>query len=312
MKVNGVKIRENGLKEFYNINRFKKVKVIDFHRLRMGCGCGFVGDENCSSHDKTHRWKYEDIEKLLKEIPGSPLENANLSLNDLSGVSGELLASAVSHLHIVNLFNTKITNDQCVALLKASLCSTTLQNINMAAVNLSKVPAELLANLISRLQKVNMGKTDLTTDQCVAILKASLYSKTLRNIDLRFVNLSEVPVDLLANSMSRLQDVGLYRTDLTTDQSVALLRASLSTRTLTNLSLMNIDLSEVPAELLANSISRLRDFKLYRTGLTTDQCAVLKSRLSTRTIIKLNLFESKKTSIKQYWRDRKERKQQTV
>jgi len=270
-------MRENGLTELYNINRFKKVKEISFERMNL---------------------EVEEIERLLKEIPGSPLENANFRYTNLSGVSAEILASAVSHLHIVNLGHTDLTTEQCVALLKASLSSTTLTNLNLEEVNLSKVPAELLANSISRLQVVDLWDTHLTTEQCVAVLKASLSSATLTNLNLKYVNLSKVPAELLANSISRLEVVNLGHSDavilrythLTTEQCVALLKASLSSTTLTNVNFGRVNLSKVPAELLANSISRLQDIDLSSTELTTEQCvALLKASLSSTTLTNVNL-----------------------
>jgi len=202
MKVSRSKLRDNGLEEFYNINRFRKITQIDFSKWNL---------------------KREEWERLLKGIPGSPLKNANFSCNNLTQVSADLLASAVSSLQNVNLSSTHLTTDQCVALLRSSLSSATLAKINLRGVNLSQVPAELLASSITRLQDVDLSYTDLTTDQCIALLRSSLSSTTLTKVNLLYVNISQVPADLLASSISRLQDVNLSSTHLTTDQCVALL-----------------------------------------------------------------------------------------
>jgi len=266
MRVNRTKLRTNGLTELYNINRFKKVKKIILAKMHI---------------------EVEQIERLLKEIPGSPLQNAVFGCNLNSGVSAEILASAVSHLHIVHL--CCLTTEQCVALLKAILSSDTLTILSLN-VYLSKVPPELLANSISRLQDVNLRFTALTTDQLVALLKASLSSTTLTNVSLEGAKLSEVPAELLANSISRLQVVNLSCTKLTTEQCVALLKASISSTSLTNVNLYGANLSKVPAELLANSISRLQDVNLHLTYLTTEQCiALLKASLSSTTLTNVDL-----------------------
>ena len=58
VKVSSSKWREHGLAAFYHINRFEKIKEINFVNWYL---------------------KDDEIERLLTEIPGSPLENAKLS-----------------------------------------------------------------------------------------------------------------------------------------------------------------------------------------------------------------------------------------
>jgi len=262
MNVSRRKVQQNGLAQFYSINRFKKVKQINFKR-----------------------WSLERTEwdRLLKDIPGSPLENANLNFNDLSEVSADLLASAVAHLQTALMVNTCLTTDQCVALLTASISSKTLASLHLKNVDLSQVPADLLANSISRLQGINLFGTEIETYQCVSLLKASVASKTLKNISLAEIDLSEVPADLLANSISRLHNVDLSGTGIKTDQCVALLKAIISSETLKHVNLVNINLRKVPTDLLAGSISRLEGVNLFGTRLKTGQCIALLTAIRSST-----------------------------
>jgi len=249
MKVSVRKVKENGLLELYNINRFKKVKEINFKRNSIYLNV-------------------KEIERILKEIPGSPLEFAyfgGLEWSELHEASPEVLASAVSHLRIANFWGTHLTTDQCNFLLVDSLSSTTLTHLNLNYIPLFEVPAELLAISISRLQDVGLRQTHLTTVQCVALLNESLSSATLKNVNLEEVNLTEVPAELLANSICRLQHVNLYKTFLTLDQCVELVvKASDSSATL---QLINLRDNEIVKEIARDNVNNLFTTLLERMSV---------------------------------------------
>ena len=126
-------------------------------------------------------------------------------------------------------------------------------------INLSGVPADILAMAVGRLKTVDLSNTQLTTNQCVKVLETIPSSAILTDLGLSFVNLSGVPADILAMAVGRLKTVGLSYTRLTTNQCVKVLESIPPTR-LTNLCLYGIDLSGVPADLLAKNVGR---FKIY-------------------------------------------------
>jgi len=269
MKVNMGKVRDNGLVQLYTIDRFKKIIKMNFSRIKF-----------------TH----EELDRLLNDMPSTPLDNVDFSRVNMSGVSADKLARAVSHLHTVNLGGTNLTTDQCVKVLEASISSTTLVNVNLVYVNLSGVPSEILARAVSRLHTVNLGLTNLTTDQCVKLLEASISSTTLVNVDLGDVNLSRVPSDILARAVSRLHTVKLRYTKLTAYQCIKLLESIISSTTLVNVNLAGINLSGVPSDILAMAVSRLHTVKLWYTKLTADQCIkLLEASISSTTLENVNL-----------------------
>jgi len=218
------------------------------------------------------------------------LINLTLGGVNLKRVKSGLLAKAVSRLQTVNLAETNLITKQIVFMLKTSLSSTTLVSLNLEKIRLGEVPAELLAEAVSRLQIVNMNDTNLKTDQCVKILKASISSNTLVNVDLGNINLSEIPAKLLAKAVSLLQTVYLNDTNLSTDQCVQILEAIQSSKTLLTVVLASVNLSQVPSELLAKAVSLLQSVVLRFTNLTSDQCVkVLIAVLSSKTLIKVDL-----------------------
>lgn len=110
MKVNIGKLFQKGLKELYSIDRFKKVRKVDLSEIELNS---------------------EEIERILQDIPGSPLKHLDLSNRNLSKVSTELLVRVVSGLESLDLWSIGLTTDQCVKLLEASILSKTLVNIDL-------------------------------------------------------------------------------------------------------------------------------------------------------------------------------------
>jgi len=218
-----------------------------------------------------------ELERLLNEIPGSPLENIDFACANLNGALPDLLASAFKVLTCVNLYSTNLTNDQCIKLLEASLSSTTLIDLDLGNVNLSGVPPNLLASAVKRLKTIRLYMSDLTTDQCIKLLEASRSSTTLVDLALRYVNLSAVPPTILASAAKRLNTMDLYNTHLTTDQCIKLLQATLCTTTLVDLNLSSVNLSGVPPNLLESAVKCLKIIELSSTSMTVEQSiAVLK------------------------------------
>jgi len=301
MRVNMEKVRKNGLAELYSIDRFKKIRKMKFM------------DKDFNS---------EQIEMVLHDIHASPLEIIDLSHINLRHVPAKLLANAVSRLQTVNLFNTDLTTKQCIQVLRVSISSRSLVDVNLGFVNLSGVPADLLARAVSRLQTVNLNSTHLRTEQCVKMLETSLSSRSLvdvnlgdvpsnlpvrtvshlqtvnlgytRHLNLTSVNLSEVPADLLSKAVCHLQTVNLRYTALTTEQCIEVLEVSLSSRSLVSINLVYVNLSGVPSDILARAVSRLQTAELSCTNLTTGQCIqVLEASLSSRSLLGISLARVK-------------------
>jgi len=260
MKVNISKVKQNGLSELYSINRFSKIRKLDFSKIEFTS---------------------EELEKLFKDIAGSPLTDVNLENVNIKDVPAELVAKAVCQLETVNMAATGLTTDQCVEALEASLSSNLLVNLNLELNNLYGVPPELLGRVVFHLQSANLGYSNLTTDQCVKIWEEIFSSSTLVSVKMKHVNLSGVPANLLAKAVAGLNNVDLYYTDLTTDQCVKILEACLLSSTLVELDLTYVTLREVPGDLLARAFCHIPEVRRGENGLTRDQRnQILKAQLA--------------------------------
>jgi len=222
---------------------------------------------------------------VLEASISSTLLNINFSWNDLSGVPPKLLAAAMCRLRNLNLSCSRLTVDQCVQILEASLSSTTLVYLQLTGVDLSGVPPDLLARAVSRLKMVNLSSTRLTVNQCAEILMAIPSSTTLTNVNLKYVNLKGVPPDILAKAVHCLQTINLAGTALTADQCLDLLDEKFSSSKLVNLNLRFVNLNAVPPHILARAVSHLQTVDLHGTSLTPDQCLqLLEASLSSTTL----------------------------
>ena len=269
MKVNPRKVRDSGLQELFNIRRFKKIKQIDFFGVKF---------------------TPEQLEKLMDDIPGFPLEDINLKYINLSGVPADKLARTVGHLHTVKLKSNSLSTHQCTQVLNTSITSTTLADLNLAGNNLFGVSANILGMAVGRLKTVNLKFTSLSTDQCTQVLNTSLTSTTLVDLNLARNNLSGVPANILGMAVGRLKTVNLEYTRLSTDQCTQVLNTSITSTTLADLNLAENNLFGVLAELLATAVGHLQTVNLKDTLLSTVQCTkILETIPSSTTLADLNL-----------------------
>ena len=161
--------------------------------------------------------------------------------------------------------------------------SVTFTDIDLWGNNLSGVPADILAMVVSHLKTVRLTFIQLATNQSVKVLDIIPSSATLTNLDLWGNNLVGVPAAILAMAVGRLKTVNLESTQLTINQSVKVLDIIPSSATLNNLDLWGNNLSAVPADILAMVVGRLETVNLSYTQLTTNQCVkVLESIPPTR------------------------------
>jgi len=221
------KMKEDGI-EFVNIPRFKKIKSLHF--------------EYDDLQPKHVRELFLHLATVKNSIRGLSLLSVNLS-----EVTDDVLSQAVGGLQEVFLesLDRHITTEQLTDLCRTIRTSRSLVDVGLSGFDLSEVPVDVLSQAVGGLQKVYLGGTDLTTEQITDLCRTVRSSRSLVDVGMYCVDLSEVPVDVLSQAVGGLQKVWLERTDLTTEQITAICRTIRTSKSLVGVTLRGVDLTEV-------------------------------------------------------------------
>merc|ERR1712002_672766 len=100
-------------------------------------------------------------------------------MGNLSSIEPELLAKAISNLHMVSLEGTQLRTRQVTAILRQVCNGSKLKNLYLSENFLGSVLCGLLARAVNRLERVWMDETYLTKQQIKTILVKSLVGTSL-------------------------------------------------------------------------------------------------------------------------------------
>jgi len=216
----------------------------------------------------------EQWSKLFQQLVMSG-SSSDLSLRmvNLASIPIQILVPALSSRSKLSLEYAVLTTDQWTQLLSSCTSSTRLNHVRFAHVNLTEVPVHLISRVINLTQTADISGTGLTHSQVDQILSNLTKSSSLRELNLQGVNLSQVSCEVLAKAVVSLAKVSLRKTKLTTKQCTAVFATNLGSTKLRDLDVSNVNLSEVDADLLSMSLTRLRDVDLTCTWLTKNQVA---------------------------------------
>ena len=225
--------------------------------------------------------------------------------NDMATVPSDTLSRAAEKLEDLSLFITNLTTDQVNGLLSRIVESgqLKLKSLDICDNDLSSVSTQVLVDAISRLEGINLYNTKLTQDQLEGITKTVAECEVLKlnNIDLRYNNLSSLAPDILSLSAVRLKRISLEESQMTLDQSVALLtRISDSPDENLNLKQLEMgknDLSQVPRDLIAQSILRLEDVSLKESQLTAEQIKSIFLAISDSKELRLSSIDLREADL---------------
>merc|ERR1712088_363668 len=183
----------------------------------------------------------------------SSLESLDLTGLNLSPIPSSLLSPALHRLRKAFLGFTKLTADQTIHFF--SHCHDNPrprpEELCLKAINLSPVPATVLAPVLARLTTANLSFTELTVEQ-VTLLMGLVVGRgsgsRLANLDLFSVDLSAVCPVLLAQAVASLTVASLSNTEMRLEQAHAICDHVLKSNTLRDLNIDFAELFSVPAE----------------------------------------------------------------
>ena len=226
------------------------------------------------------------------------LEELSLRMVNLSPLSPAQLARAVGLLTSLSLEYAVVTEEQWEAVL-LSCCSTTssLSSLTISYISLATITPSLIASLALTCSQLCLSHTALLPSQLELLLTTVPRSSIIRELTLTGLDLSGVEESVLARASLHLVRVGLRKTRLSSKQSTALLVANLGRSRLKALDLSNVNLSAVDCDLLALSLTRLREVDLSCTWLTKEQIVRLVNQVSKFTKLEFLKLQSATASL---------------
>ena len=202
------------------------------------------------------------IEKILDSIiEGCKIKRLDVEGNILENLDPQLLAKAVCKLEAANLNDTDLTTPQIKTIFTAIFSD---ENIPLKDLNIGEnevhVKPELLAAAVTKLERLNLNSSGLSSNQTEAIFSAiQAPGSRLRTLELQHNDLSSVEPGLLARAVTRLEEVNFQNARMTPGQATAILTALCEGHCLRRLRLVgSCLLDEHLKELVANTIQKLK------------------------------------------------------
>ena len=242
---------------------------------------------------------------VMSEILSSRKMKQLKKLRIISTLSEEVSQTIINH-PVLREFKLSRKNDkQTIISVLNVICSREYKGtvLDMSENNMLDIDPELLAKVVTKLQKLNIDvrndfrHTNITHQQAAAILTAVSEGSTLTELNIGYNNLSGVDLELLAKVVTNLDTLNLTNTKLTQQQIASVITSASKGSKLKKLNISENDLSGVDPGLLAKAVVNLETLDIGNTKLTQQQAAVIfsgvceGSRLNVLNISDNNLSE---------------------
>ena len=206
----------------------------------------------------------ENMSAMAERLSSKRMRDVkNLRVKEWENVSEEVLHAAVSHRG--------------------------LKKAQLAFVNLISVDPDILGNLVTRLEEVDMTGARMTTDQIQeSFTRIGDERSFLKCFHISCNNLSIVNSSKLASALKMLKDVRIHDTQLNMEQLNVIMTTICAKETaLKRLDISGNDLSGVDSKLLANAVNTVEEVKIMQTHLTVHQVeAIMTSICNGHSLLK--------------------------
>ena len=295
VRISRRKLKESGLGKMLANNRLRRVTEVDLSYLDLTTESVKILRTVVGRFENI-RMKYSLVTEEQKEavlraaVNSEVLQRLDVDSVNLCLVHGDLVSSSLAGRRAVGLNNTGLSHDQLVTLLTRLPSLSRVEDLTLSGNSLSSLPPGLLSAAVSQVRRLDLGHCGLSPDQLSSVLCECLWSTSVEELSLAGADLGEangrgVSPQLLMDAASCLRVLDLCSARLTRKHQVALLTSlTMDCSTLEELDLSGQDLSGLPANLLARSLTNLGTVNLNYTKATTEQLtAVLRSLARTRS-----------------------------
>ena len=227
------------------------------------------------------------FEKMLEQ---SSLKILKIRSNNLSAVPPHILSKALNKLEVIDIGTTVMTEEQTKGLFDTMVKGTNLKKMdiggNVGNPNfMPSVPPDILAKALNKLCEARLYYTALTTDQSLAMLKRMMVESKLSMLDIRKVNLTEIPPKLFADAIGHLNEIIVE--EVTEAQAWELFNKIAENES--ELEIINIkssNLSGIHPQIFSKAANQLKGILVENANLQAEQVTTFFSDMSVETSLK--------------------------
>ena len=192
---------------------------------------------------------------------------------DLMLIGPEILAMTVNKLVSVSLslkVGTKLSTAQKIQMLTPHQTKI-LEQLELLCIDLSDVPASVLALAIDNLHTLTLRGNNLKRNQANELFSALRDCSVMENLTIISNILTRVPPDDLAKTVNRLCCVELVRCKLHPSQISAMLQEIIQGTKLRELNMKFTDMSSIRPGVIASALTRLNKINISGCRLSKEQ-----------------------------------------
>ena len=242
-----------------SLQRFSKVHKLKFYRVKLNC------------HD-------------FNKIFNSRINSLQMKNCNLKGVHPTNLSKCVNALEKVDFDHSRIGSFQLKCILTSITEKTNLKHLDISDIDLSNIDPDILGGAVNNIEEVHLAMTvqaSLTTNQLKAILLQLAQSP---NSKLKVLNLNKnvlfnVPSDLLAFAVNKLEQVHLCGIDAFREQIIDIFEVMAENTNLKSLDISNINLTNVPPKSLVKSLKKLEELVMFDVHISKEQFELIRKEV---------------------------------
>lgn len=182
------------------------------------------------------------ISAIIAAVGGKEIkiQELNFSGNDLSQVAGKYLAGAVCNLNKLNISTTNLSEGQMEEIFLALNKQRRVSSLSIRRSQVGHLPTSLFVRAVLQLKEVDLGLTNMSSDQLSVLCAALPHTRSLQKLDLTGLCLSQLEPRLLAEGLARLTEAGIRDCDLTVEQEREVLSFAIKEGTLKRLTMSQV------------------------------------------------------------------------
>jgi len=223
------------------------------------------------------------VSTLWKGITEDPIvwKKFILSINEdkIGNIVDILDITRFARLENIKTVGRSCLSASCLSSLFTVICKKeTIKSLDLSNTDVCDVAPNILSETINAMTEVNLDMNMFTFLQADSIFMLMRDKTKLEKLSVKYNTLSMVDSHLLADCLTKLRELNLTNTYLTSHQVTALFLAMARHTTLTKLTMVEIIMADVPPELFAKCLHKLKYLKLTNQNsfcMTQDQLLAL-------------------------------------